>query len=238
MGRFGMGHGALAIRDRRRRHSRLSVTGVGYQPQQHCENYMVFAQRSQRKNSVTSSQSVPVKGGPASADVAAVGDVAVSIPGQLLTSSDFPKTLSLPEVTDGPVPGPSWWPGPPFQQGGIVRSNTVGIVPGLLPQQAADDQLTRGKLGLLSDIFNGNRWNYFQERLMPRLKGAVMPFHPDTPLHQDTSAITSHHLTFDQELPNGKSAWGGRGGGQKKVSEAQKRWVSKNKVSEQGECEQ
>ncbi|XP_050696792.1 uncharacterized protein LOC126985602 isoform X2 [Eriocheir sinensis] len=42
-------------------------------------------------------------------------------------------------------------------------------------------------------------------------------------------------LPFDpSELPNGKNAWGGKNGETKRASDAQKRWMNKNKVGDSG----
>ncbi|XP_045597098.1 uncharacterized protein [Procambarus clarkii] len=227
MGRYGVGHGALAIRDRRRRVRRTSVAGPGsHHQQRHPENYTSFAQRhQQRKSSVSSSQSAPVKGSAYAIDAAP--EVAI-MPGQIPPSYDLQKTKSLTEVAEGPLPGPSWWPGPPFQQGGVVHSPPVGHA-AAAPFQEGMTEFPKRHRGLLSGVLGlltgRDTWAHIQERLLPHLRTAGHP-----PSRQ--AAMTNRHLTFDQELPNGKNAWGGRVGVQKQASDAQKRWVTKNKVGD------
>lgn len=174
MGRYGVGHGALAIRrERNRRHDRRSsVAGdrVHHHHYTRTDNYLHFYNRHQhRKSSVGSSQSAPVK---SSSDGGAAGEPdgrSVVMPGQVP-----PSPLSQ---RSGPARASrDWWPGPPLRQGGVVRQQQQD-------EEGAGEQEEEGegneKNGFLSDIvglFSGmDTWNRLHTRLRSKGRGVAEP---------------------------------------------------------------
>ncbi|XP_071534685.1 uncharacterized protein [Panulirus ornatus] len=193
MGRYGVGHGALAIRsERRRRIRRSSVPGDRVQYHQpRSDNYTHFYnQHQRRKNSGVSCQSAPVKSnveGGESTNPELEAHLAI-MPGQMPQSSDHQEEKSLSNVSEATNAGPSWWPGPPLQQGGVV-------VP---------SQQERGRVGLFSDVmslFNGMAsWEQIQARLMPHVDRDAKPTRRVS-LEDATKA--NHHVSFKDEVGSG-----------------------------------
>lgn len=197
MGRYGVGHGALAIRrERNRRHRRSSVAGDRVHHQYtRTDNYLHFYNRhQQRKSSVGSSQSAPVKG---SGDGGAVGEPSgrnVVIPGQVPPS---PLAARTDQEAGRPArPSREWWPGPPLRQGGVVVRQQEQ------QQQQPQEEDSDGGNGFLSDVvglFAGmNTWNKFQTRLWSKDKGAAEP-EPQTNGDAGTTK-NNHQVSFADEV--------------------------------------
>ncbi|KAK4293356.1 hypothetical protein Pmani_033944 [Petrolisthes manimaculis] len=145
MVRYGA-HGALAIRrNRTRRARRASLTSVRtprHQAITQPVNYLRFYhQHQQRKDSIVSSQSAPVKGSENDEDT--VGQ----IPGQI---PDTPNLTRRTEESEGDEAGPSWWPGPPFQQGGVIKPSPPQEEGVTKPSQAESKSLLSDLVGVLS----------------------------------------------------------------------------------------
>ncbi|MPC53545.1 hypothetical protein E2C01_047440 [Portunus trituberculatus] len=188
MGRYGMGHGAIAIRrERTRRSRRSSVPGDRLQYHPRPDNYFYYYNRhQQRKSSVGSSQSAPVKGS-GEGGAATLPDPhgqTVVIPGQVPPS---PLSIRGDHKPGGPPPsGPEWWPGPPLQQGGVM-----------VPKQKEG-----GGPGLLADVtglFSGmNTWGKIQSRLWPKDEGAAGPQQGAN--GDDGATKANHHVSFADEV--------------------------------------
>lgn len=168
-----MGHGAIAIRrERNRRHRRSSVAGDRvHHHYTRTDNYLHFYNRhQQRKSSVGSSQSAPVKG---SGDGGAVGEPSgrnVVMPGQVPLS---PLSARAEHAGGTAQPSREWWPGPPLRQGGVVVRQQQQ------EEEESGDGGGGGGNGFFSDVvglFSGmNTWNNIQTRLWSKGKGAAQP---------------------------------------------------------------
>lgn len=188
MGRYGVGHGALAIRrERNRRDRRSSVAGDRvHHHYTRTDNYLHFYNRhQQRKSSVGSSQSAPVK---SSGDGGAAGEPDgrnVVMPGQVP-----PSPARADQEAGGPArPARDWWPGPPLRQGGVV-----------VHQQQQED--SGGRNGFLSDmvgLLSGmDTWNKLQARLWSKGRGAAEP-EPEANGDAGTTKA-NHQVSFADEV--------------------------------------
>lgn len=210
MGRYGVGHGALAIRARERKRRRLRRNTLGgdgvYYPRP--ENYIHFYNQTQRRRKYSngSSQSAPVKG--------ADEDASLTImPGQVPHGGDNQEVLSLPvELTQ---PGPSWWPGPPFQQGGMImmgpskeevaswRATHLQLVDGPTGKTDEPPQQGNSGSGFLANVvgvFTGmDTWQQIQARLMPQVQRATIP----QQLGDPAATKGSQHVSFQDEVGSG-----------------------------------
>lgn len=196
MGRYGVGHGALAIRsERRRRIRRSSVPGdrvLRHQPRP--DNYIHFYNQYQRrKNSGVSCQSAPVKGnvdGTESNNPDLEAQLAI-IPGQMPPSWEHQEENSISMEGEAPDAGPSWWPGPPLQQGGVV-----------VPSQ----QERRRMSGFFSDVvslFSGmDTWQQIQARLVPHAGQTVKPVRGES-LDDEDATKANQRVSFEDEVGSG-----------------------------------
>ncbi|XP_068214760.1 uncharacterized protein [Palaemon carinicauda] len=161
MGRYGYGSGAFAVRAKAKKKRRSSIVSdhvyVNY------EKYNAFQKlMAKRKSSRDSNHSDPGIVEEESNEPNEEG----LIPGQIpstVQEQEVVESKSLVVPSEDIVPGPSWWPGPPLQQGGVVRPPTPVTSNGTVSNS-------------LSQVFSGfteGPWLEIQAKLMPEAEKAL-----------------------------------------------------------------
>ncbi|KAK7080708.1 hypothetical protein SK128_020650 [Halocaridina rubra] len=173
MGRYGVGSGALAIRARAKMKKRCRRHSL-----QNDSIYTVFEnpyarQKGQegRKNSSASCQSAPGKvpvGTENTLHGGASGEESI-IPGQMPPDMETSKSKGLPSVNENVMAGPSWWPGPPLQQGGVVGLLSPSLGNGSVAPVGPPPP------SLYGGIMSTEPWHQIQARLLPEISKATKP---------------------------------------------------------------
>ncbi|XP_064110090.1 uncharacterized protein LOC135217926 [Macrobrachium nipponense] len=164
MGRYGYGSGAFAVRAKAKKKRRGSVANdVVYTNYEKFSTIQKFLQM--HKNSKDSGRNVPDK----IEEESGTPDEETLIPGQIpstLSEKKEDNFKSLVAPSEAMMPGPSWWPGPPLQQGGVVRP----------PPQLAPNGTVSSGIPQVPNLFSGfsnGPWLEIQAKLMPEAEKAL-----------------------------------------------------------------